>query len=175
MRCMPAIVALAMWARTRMNQTEVLPYAVRVGLLAFVGRVNAAHPWSHNDAFSRFVVRQARTVRARGGTVALDVGCGSGDLLSLLAEVFPTVIGIEPHPEIALHAMRRFSDSRIRVESRTFGVEQPDAYDVIVFVASLHHMPLRNTLQEARAVLRPGGRRENTRSPLAPASTQSGS
>lgn len=33
-----------------------------------------------------------------------------------------------------------------------------DDYDLIVFVASLHHMPLRTTLQRARTALRSGGR-----------------
>lgn len=131
---------------------------MRVGLLAFVRRVNAAHPWSHNDAFSKFVLRHARVVRSRGGSVALDVGCGTGDLLIRLAEVFPTVIGIEPHPETASHAIRRFTESRVRVDERQFGAEPPHAYDLIVFVASLHHMPLRTALQDARAALRPGGR-----------------
>lgn len=71
-------------------------------LLAVLDRVNAAHPWSHNDAF----------------------------------EGVPGVV----------------------VEQRIFGDEPPQAYDLVVFVASLHHMPLHATLLEAKRALRPGGR-----------------
>lgn len=135
-----------------------MPRLDTMGFLAFLGRVNAAHPWSHNDAYAGFVLRHARAVRRRGGVTAVDVGCGTGNLLELLAEVFPTAIGIEPDPDTAAAAGRRFSGTRIRINRREFGAEPAQAYDVIVFVASLHHMPLWAALHEARAALRPGGR-----------------
>jgi SAM-dependent methyltransferase len=129
-----------------------------MGFLTALGRVNAAHPWSHNDAFASFVMRQGRAVRRRGGDTAVDVGCGTGNMLGRLSEVFSIVIGIEPDAETAAAAARRFDGSAIRVEVRRFGAEPPAAYDLVVFVASLHHMPLRSALQDARAALRPGGR-----------------
>lgn len=129
-----------------------------MGFLAAIARVNAAHPWSHNDAYAGFVLRHARAVRRRGGDTAADVGCGTGNLLSALAEIFPTAIGIEPDPDAAAAAARRFPGDAVRIENRTFGSEPLGAYDLITFVASLHHMPLRAALQEARTALRPGGR-----------------
>lgn len=129
-----------------------------MGFLAVLDRVNAAHPWSHNDAYAGFVVRHTRAVRRRGGATAVDVGCGTGNLLAELAEVFPSVIGIEPDPATAAIAARRFAGTTVQIHDRAFGSEPPDAYDLIVFVASLHHMPLRQALQEARAAIRPGGR-----------------
>ncbi|REJ05514.1 class I SAM-dependent methyltransferase [Microbacterium bovistercoris] len=128
-------------------------------LLAALDRFNAAHPWSHNDAYSHFVLRHARAVRRAGGRVAADVGCGSGNLAAALAGVLPVVIGIEPDAETARSAARRFDGSaRVRIEQRQFGDEPSGAYDLIVFVASLHHMPLRATLHQASAALRPQGR-----------------
>jgi SAM-dependent methyltransferase len=127
-------------------------------VLAALDRLNAAHPWSHNDAFTGLVLRHARAVRRHGGTTAVDVGCGTGNLLLSLSEVFPQVIGLEPDPETAAAAARRFSGSAVLVEERRFGSEPHQAYDLIVFVASLHHMPLRPALLAARAALRPGGR-----------------
>lgn len=129
-----------------------------MGFVEALDRVNAAHPWSHNDAFAGFVLRHARAVRRRGGDTAVDAGCGTGALASALSEVFPAVIGIEPDADAAASAAQRLAGRPVRVEQRRFGAEPEDAYDLIVFVASLHHMPLRATLQDARAALRPGGR-----------------
>lgn len=129
-----------------------------MGSLEFLDRVNAAHPWSHNDAYAGFVIRQARAVRRRGGDTAIDVGCGTGNLVSRLSAMFPTVVGIEPDRPTAQVAADRFRGSNVRIDSRRFGNEPPRGYDLIMFVASLHHMPLRATLLEARSALRPGGR-----------------
>lgn len=129
-----------------------------MGFLALLDRLNAAHPWSHNDAFAGFVLRQARAVRRRGGDTAVDVGCGTGNLLASLTAVFPTVIGIEPDSPTAATAARRLAETRARVVNRPFGDEPRNAYDLIVFVASLHHTPLLDALQVARRAVRPGGR-----------------
>ena len=128
------------------------------GLIQRLDRFNARHPWSHNDAYAGFVIRQARAVRRRGGDTALDVGCGTGYLLGRLSRVFPTVTGIEPDAETARVAADRFEGGSIRIEVRAFGDERPRAYDLVSFVASIHHMPLRATVREARAALRPNGR-----------------
>lgn len=127
-------------------------------LLGVLDRVNAEHPWSHNDLYAGFVLRQARAVRRRGGDTAIDVGCGTGTLVARLSRVFPRVIGLEPDPATAAAAERRLDGSAVRIERRAFEGEPKRAYDLIVFVASLHHMPLRATLEEARSALRPGGR-----------------
>ena len=127
-------------------------------LHAFLSRINTAHPWSHNDAFTRFVVRNARAVRRGGGHVAVDVGCGTGNMLARLASVFGSAIGIEPDLDTAAIATRRFIDSKVQIDARKFGDEASDAYDLILFVASLHHMDLRSSLIEVRGSLRPGGR-----------------
>lgn len=119
--------------------------------------MNAAHPWSHNDAYARYILRHARAVRRRGGSTAVDVGCGTGNLLERLSKVLPTVFGIEPDPEAAEIAAQRFSGTPVSIEQREFGRET-ESYDLIVLVASLHHMPLRPALDEARRALRAGGR-----------------
>jgi 2-polyprenyl-3-methyl-5-hydroxy-6-metoxy-1,4-benzoquinol methylase len=43
--------------------------------------LNARHPWSHNDHFHGWIVRHLPERRA----LALDVGCGEGALLDVLA------------------------------------------------------------------------------------------
>lgn len=129
-----------------------------MGFLAALSRVNAAHPWSHNDAYARFVLRHARAVRRHGGHTAVDVGCGTGNLLQRLSVVFPKTVGIEPDADTAAIAELRFRGSTVEVQRRPFGAEHRYAYDLIVFVASLHHLPLKTALEDAKSALRPRGR-----------------
>lgn len=128
-------------------------------LLDALDRLNQAHPWSHNDAFSGFVLRHARSVKRRGGRSALDVGCGTGNLVERLSRMFPDVTGVEPDLTVAAVAKARFSTSTsVQIERRHFDHEEPDRYDFITFVASLHHMPLAAALHCAKRSLRSGGR-----------------
>jgi 2-polyprenyl-3-methyl-5-hydroxy-6-metoxy-1,4-benzoquinol methylase len=132
-----------------------------VRLLEGLARFNAEHPWSHNDAYSAWVLWHARKVRRRGGSSALDVGCGTGNLLRKLAGVFEDVTGIEPDSETASRARANLAgidSALVREESfRAVPVDQP-RYDLVTFVAVLHHLPLVQTLRAARSLVRPGGR-----------------
>lgn len=127
--------------------------------LAAMGRFNDAHPWSHNDAYAPLVLHHARRVRAAGGTAALDVGCGTGNLVRRLAGVFPAVTGIEPDAPTAELARRTTADlANVSILNQPFDESHSDRYDLITFVAVLHHLPLEATLKQARELLRPGGR-----------------
>ncbi|MGW6197951.1 class I SAM-dependent methyltransferase [Kribbella sp. NPDC055110] len=48
--------------------------------------------------------------------------------------------------------------SPVRVLTQPFEEFDGDRYDLITFVAVLHHLPLEATLRKARDLLRPGGR-----------------
>jgi 2-polyprenyl-3-methyl-5-hydroxy-6-metoxy-1,4-benzoquinol methylase len=127
--------------------------------LAAMGRFNDAHPWSHNDAYAALVLHHARRVRAAGGTEALDVGCGTGNLVRRLAGVFPAVTGIEPDAPTAEQARRTTADlANVRILPQPFDESHRNRYDLITFVAVLHHLPLQATLEKVRESLRPGGR-----------------
>ena len=130
-------------------------------LISALGRFSAEHPWSHNDAYAPLVLRHARSVHRRGGSAALDVGCGTGNLVRKLAEVIDEVTGLEPDAATAAHARATVSGiENVEVRTEPFDlapVSQP-RYDLVSFVAVLHHLPLAATLQAARSLLRPGGR-----------------
>lgn len=127
--------------------------------LATLARFNDAHPWSHNDAYAPFVLHHARRVRAAGGTDALDVGCGTGNLVRRLAGVFPAVTGVERDEPTAEQARRTTADlANVRLLTQPFDELPASSYDLITFVAVLHHLPLEPTLEKAREMLRPGGR-----------------
>lgn len=130
-------------------------------LLGTLSRFSEAHPWSHNEAYSPWILRQARSVRRRGGNRALDVGCGTGLLLKRLARIMPEVVGIEPDDRTAARARVTVA----KVDNATV-LEAPfdpaafdqESFDLVTFVAVLHHLPLGQSLEAARRLLRPGGR-----------------
>lgn len=124
-----------------------------------MGRFNDAHPWSHNDAYAALVLHHARRVRAAGGTEALDVGCGTGNLVRRLAGVLPAVTGIERDVPTAARARSATADlANVRILTQPFDEFDGNRYDLITFVAVLHHLPLKATLEKTRELLRPGGR-----------------
>ena len=115
-------------------------------LLDRIDRFNAGHPWSHNDHYVRWILRQLPP-EARD---ALDVGCGTGTLLAALATRLPHVEGIDRDPVMAARSGARRAD--------LFDLPAEPAYDVVTAVAVLHHLPLTPALGHLRALLRPAGR-----------------
>ena len=127
--------------------------------LSTLARLNEAHPWSHNDVYAPLVLHHARRVRAAGGTEALDVGCGTGNLVRRLADVLPAVTGIERDVPTAEQARLATADlANVRIQTQPFDEFHARSYDLITFVAVLHHLPLEATLEKVRELLRPGGR-----------------
>ena len=121
-----------------------------MGIVAAIDRFNQARPWSHNNHYHRWILRR---LPARFGT-ALDVGCGSGDLVRLLATRAGSVVGVDKNAEIIGHAPELPNARYVTGDA----LSMPDArYDVITAVASLHHMPLEQALTTFRRWLAPGG------------------
>ncbi|MFJ9010977.1 class I SAM-dependent methyltransferase [Streptomyces canus] len=124
-------------------------------LLDALARFNDAHPWSHNAHFHPWIMRQLPRRYDR----ALDVGCGAGDLVRLLATRATHVHGIDSDERIIGRA-RELSGPGLPV---TFSVadalsyDEGAPYDVITCVAVLHHLPLAETLTRFRQQLAPGG------------------
>jgi 2-polyprenyl-3-methyl-5-hydroxy-6-metoxy-1,4-benzoquinol methylase len=56
-----------------------------------LARLNARHPWSHNEYFHGWILRNLPARR----DVAVDVGCGRGALAGKLAVRFTRVTGID--------------------------------------------------------------------------------
>ncbi|GAA1465448.1 class I SAM-dependent methyltransferase [Nocardiopsis exhalans] len=126
-------------------------------LLARLDRFNRRHPWSHNDLYGPWVVRR---VAASGAREALDVGCGTGNLIARLRRRVGSVTGLEPDLETAVVASARFAHvPGVTITRAGFEGRDPERrWDAITLVAVLHHLPLETTLRELRAGLKPGGR-----------------
>jgi SAM-dependent methyltransferase len=124
-------------------------------VLARLDRFNRRHPWSHNDHYGPWVVRQVA-----GARHVLDVGCGTGNLVARLRRRATTVTGLEPDPATARVAEERFADDPAVTIVRTgFAGRDPQRrWDAVTLVAVLHHLPLVPTLRELRGCLAPGGR-----------------
>lgn len=127
-------------------------------LLAAIDRINQRHPWSHNDAFSGLVVRQAKRTIREGGTTALDVGCGTGNLLRKLAPLFPHVVGMEADPETAALAAAAVLPWPTAAVVNARFPDEFHPYDFVSMVAVLHHLPLVEGIKAARVAVAPGGR-----------------
>lgn len=113
--------------------------------------------WNHNTAYHGWILCTAQRDDVRD---VLDVGCGDGLLLQRLAPHVTTAIGIEPDAETIARARTRLHDAEnVSLQRTNFAAFDPGAarFDLILFVATLHHMDLQSTLEKAAALLRPGG------------------
>jgi 2-polyprenyl-3-methyl-5-hydroxy-6-metoxy-1,4-benzoquinol methylase len=112
--------------------------------------------WNHNTAYHPWLVGIA--AKHRGDV--LDVGCGDGLLAQRLAAVSQSVTGIEPDPATADRAIERVTDlDDVQVSPTSFKEFDPATrrFDLVTFVASLHHMDLRTSLARARDLLASSG------------------
>ncbi|MGD9893113.1 MAG: methyltransferase domain-containing protein [Dehalococcoidia bacterium] len=107
-----------------------------------------------------FLADIAFPARAR----VLDVGCGTGVLTRVLAQVdeVDSVIGVDPAPSLLRRARDLATDlSNItyrEADGRSLPFEDA-GFDVVVFDSTLSHVPFpERALAEALRVLRPGGR-----------------
>jgi SAM-dependent methyltransferase len=107
------------------------------------------------------------SARLEAGGSVLEVGCGTGNLLTLLGKSFPNakVIGVDIDPDSLTTARGRIVKAGFepRVEARhgsVGAVVAPESMDAAVMVEVLHEIaqPIRPAvIQEAAAALKPGG------------------
>jgi 2-polyprenyl-3-methyl-5-hydroxy-6-metoxy-1,4-benzoquinol methylase len=124
-------------------------------LPAALHRFNAAHPWDHNAHYHPWLLRR---LPRRFGT-ALDVGCGSGDLVRLLARRAREVRGVDSDAAM-IRTARESTPASARVAYTVADASRGlpgGPYDVITCVAVLHHLPFTETLIRFRRLLAPGG------------------
>ncbi|MDP9373631.1 MAG: methyltransferase domain-containing protein, partial [Chloroflexota bacterium] len=101
--------------------------------------------------------------RPQAGERALDVGCGTGLLLRLLADSEERVAlaGVDLDPAMIARARRRVPEVALCVASATALPYPDDRFDLLTSTFVLHHLDPAGqhaALVEARRVLRPGGR-----------------
>lgn len=108
--------------------------------------------WNHNTAYHRWLLGHARRLRGN----VLDIGCGEGLLAQILAPVSASVTALDPDPDAVRRAGERLTGlPQVTLRHSTFEEFAADGrrFDLITFVASLHHMDLRRSLAKARELL----------------------
>ena len=111
--------------------------------------------WTHNTAYHKWIIRHISN-----NDRVLDVGCGDGLLVQKIAAICSQVTGIEPHIPSVFMARKRLENVRnANIESIPFEEYSAgsNTFDVIIFVASIHHMDLQFCLTKVKKLLAPGG------------------
>lgn len=116
---------------------------------------SAIEPWNHNIHYHSVVLAAV----PRDAKDALDVGCGEGLLTRRLRQRVPRVVGIDRH-EPSLSLARSHSQCDITYLTGDFTTHpfEPETFDFVASVASLHHMDIGAALDRMSSLLRPGGR-----------------
>ena len=128
---------------------------VTAELIRWISRANDAHPWSHNDHYHRWLLRQL----PRRATRSIDVGCGTGNLGRALASRVDQAMGIDIDPETIAIA-RSLSAGNANVEFRAAALTEvaSTGYDVVTAIAVVHHLDLSEALTAMRRLTKPGGK-----------------
>jgi SAM-dependent methyltransferase len=92
----------------------------------------------------------------------LEVGCGVGNLSRRLANVFAKIVAIDFSPGMIAEARRRTGPDLpidyVCTDMFDWLAANPDTYDCIVSVATLHHVDLAAALLAMSRSLKTGGR-----------------
>jgi ubiquinone/menaquinone biosynthesis C-methylase UbiE len=95
-----------------------------------------------------------------GGLPILDLGSGTGQFAEAFATWFePSIVGVEPSPEMRQQAEARRTSSRIQyIEGSASSIPLPDASCGLAWLSTvIHHFPsLPDAARELRRVLAPG-------------------
>jgi SAM-dependent methyltransferase len=124
-----------------------------------LAKINARHPWNHNEHFHAWILRNLPARRQ----AAVDVGCGKGVLAGRLAPHFAHVTGIDRNEGMAAAARARLRGCpQVSIHRGDFAdfssAARDGGADLITMVAVLHHLDLDETLARIPRLLAPGGR-----------------
>lgn len=107
--------------------------------------------------------RIEKFAKTTGGKRLLDIGCGTGFILSLAHSCFEEVYGIDITPAMLDIAASKLKEQKVNnvklMQASSDKLPFPDSYfDVVIAYGFLHHLPtLLPTFSEVYRVLKDGG------------------
>jgi SAM-dependent methyltransferase len=112
--------------------------------------------WDHNGHYHTFLLKHIPA----SCEAALDVGCGTGAFSRLLAKRSAQVVALDLSPRmVEMAKVRSEHDSTIEFQVADAGrwAFPVGAFDCVASIATLHHLPIEETLLKMRGALRVGG------------------
>ena len=109
--------------------------------------------WNFNTHYYPFI---ERSLQGRAESV-LDVGSGEGMLTRLLRRSIPHVVGIDSDEASVDMAAAKSDDIDYIWGDVLRHPFEPESFDAVVSVATLHHMEPRQGLRRMGQLIRPGG------------------
>jgi SAM-dependent methyltransferase len=113
--------------------------------------------WNHNNRYHHFLLKQL-LLHCES---ILDIGCGTGEFSRLLAKRCDRLVAIDLSPQMIAIA-KQHSQAYKNIDFQVadilqweFPVEQ---FDVIISIATFHHLSLENLLPSLQTALKPGGK-----------------
>lgn len=115
------------------------------------------------DVFGEFDLVARIAEKTDPCDVAVDLGCGTGELLTALSGKADIVIGVDSSPKMLEQARLRTASAARRIELRLGELEhlpvRDGEADIAVYNMVLHHLVVPAAgIREACRILKPGGR-----------------
>ncbi len=113
-------------------------------------------PWNRNIQYYDLVL----DVLPAGVRRVLEVGSGEGILANALAERSVEVVAVDVSPLTVARARAMYVRPNLtflEADVMTTTALEKESFDVVVAVATLHHLPLEAGLRRLRELVRPGG------------------
>jgi len=112
--------------------------------------------WNHNTQYHRYLLEYVPADCRE----CLEVGCGTGAFSRLLAERCERVLALDLSPRTIQIARERASGMHnidFQVADTTTWGFPAERFDCIASIATLHHLPIPQTLQRMASALSDGG------------------
>jgi trans-aconitate 2-methyltransferase len=109
----------------------------------------------------RWASEQLERLALRGDETVLDVGCGSGRVTAVLADLVPRgrVFAVDAAPSMVDHAAARLGERAVVLCQDLVELDLPEPVDLVFSNATFHWIPDHDALFRAlHRALRPGGR-----------------
>lgn len=111
--------------------------------------------WNHNYAYHNWIKKNIEN-----NSIVLDVGCGDGTLIFKISKMCKKVYGIDIDKKsinVAIKANKDDNVSFINDDFLKYNFKNMK-FDMIIFVAAIHHMNMKDALLKAQSLLKENGK-----------------